>query len=342
VAVDIFVLHCFLVDSLFGLLDPYEMIDKLTVVTMISNPVRYRSRYELYRKFALQMEQAGARLITAEVAFGERPFEITERDNLMHLQLRTVEELWHKENVLNLAIQYALQVNPDTKYIAWVDADVLPMRPVKEWLEETVHALQHYQIVQMFDSAFDLDYKNTVIGQPQISFLSQYVRSGYKMPTKGGFWKDYYSNAHGHPGYAWAANVEALSQIGGLIDFAILGAGDRHMALGVVGAMAQSFETKDVSYVKKLLEWQERCTRWIKKDVGYVPGSIYHYWHGPKGARGYVSRWKILVDNKYNPDTDIKPDAQGLFQLETWDDRQQLLRDQIRSYFRQRNEDDLR
>lgn len=316
-------------------------MQKLYVVTMISNPVRYKSRYELYRKFAEVMKQADANLITIEIAFGERPFEITEVNNPMHIQLRTIEELWHKENALNIAINYLAQLDPSAKYIAWVDADVLPMRPCREWLEETVHQLQHYQFVQMFETAFDLDPKNMVIGQPQISFMSQYVKSGFKDPNKGGFWNDYYTNAHGHPGYAWAANIDALSMVGGLIDFAILGAADRHMALGLIGCMEQSFETKGRDYTRKLLEWQNKCTRWIKKDVGYVSGSIYHFWHGSKKDRGYVSRWKILVDNQFNPETDIKPDYQGLLQLETWDIRQMMLRDQIRAYFRQRNEDDI-
>lgn len=285
------------------------------------------------------MEQAKVKLVTVEVAFGARPFEVTTATDPMHVQLRTIEELWHKENALNIGINYIMQLDPNAKYIAWVDADVIPTRPVDEWIEETAHALQHYQVVQMFKTAYDLDHKHNVIGAPQISFMSQYVNSGYKLPSKGGFWKDYYSNAHGHPGYAWAANVDALSSLGGLIDYAILGAGDRHMALGLIGCMNQSFETKDVGYVKKLLEWQQRANRWVKRDVGYVDGSIYHYFHGHKQDRGYVSRWKILVDNKFNPDYDIKPDVQGLLQLETFDDRQIMLRDQIRSYFRQRNED---
>jgi hypothetical protein len=308
---------------------------------MISNPIRYKSRYELYSKFAKQMKQAGANLITVEVAFGDRPFAVTERDNKDHVQLRTIEELWHKENAINIGINYLLQIHPNAKHVAWIDADVLPMRPVDEWLEETVHQLQHYQVVQMFETAFDLDPNQNVIGKPQISFMSHYVKSGYKLPNRGGFWQDYYSNAHGHPGYAWAANVDALSLIGNLIDFAILGAADRHMALGLVGCMDQSFETKNCGYVSHLLEWQERCNRWIKKDVGFVSGSLYHYWHGSKKDRGYVSRWKILVDNQYNPDKDIKPDAQGLFQLETWSERQIKLRDQIRSYMRSRNEDSI-
>jgi len=317
------------------------IFDDIYVVTMISNPVRYRSRYEIYRKWITAMTEAGVRVVTAEVAFGDRPFEVTERDNPMHLQYRTIDELWHKENVLNLAINYVMQIDPCAKYIAWIDADVLPMRPIKEWIQETVHQLQHNHFVQMFEAAYDLDPKQNVIGQPQRSFFSQYVKSGYKKPNRGGFWNDYYTNAHGHPGFCFAATVEGLRAVGGLIDFAILGAADRHMCLGLIGCMDQSFESKNDTYIKKLLQWQERCERWIKRDVGYVSGSIYHYWHGKKGARGYTSRWKILVDNKYNPDTDIKPDHQGILQLETWDDRQIMLRDQIRSYFKSRSEDSI-
>jgi hypothetical protein len=316
-------------------------VDKLYVVTMISNPVRYKSRYALYRKFAEMMKQADVKLVTAEIAFGDRPFEITERDNIMHLQLRTIEELWHKENAINLAIQYVKQIDPDAQYIAWIDADVMPMRPVREWIEETYHQLQHYQVVQMFETAFDLDYEHRVIGEPQVSFMSRYIKSGCVPPTRGGFWTDYYEKIHGHPGFSWAASIEALNALGGLIDFAILGAGDRHMALGLIGCMNQSLEMKGKTYEKKLMQWQERAERWLKRDVGYVPGSIYHYWHGSKKDRGYTSRWKILVDNDFNPDTDIKPDAQGLLQLETWSMRQIRLRDQIRAYFRQRNEDQI-
>lgn len=314
---------------------------KLYVITMISNPVRYRSRYELYRKFEESMKQAGANLITIELAFGTRPFVITERDNLNHIQLRTIDELWHKENALNIAINYVAQLDPEAKYIAWVDADVLPMRPVREWLEETVQELQHYQFVQMFETAIDLDPNHAMIGTPAVSFMAQYVKSGYQLPTRGGFWEDYYDKAVGHPGYAWAANIDALTAVGNLIDFSILGAGDRHMALGLIGCMDQSFGTRGEAYIRKLMEWQSRAERWIKRDVGFVRGSIFHFWHGAKQNRQYVSRWKILTENKYNPETDIKTDHQGLYQLETWTDRQIMLRDQIRTYFRQRNEDSV-
>lgn len=312
------------------------------VVTMISNSARFKSRYLLYNKFAEMMKDSGATLITIELAIGDRPFAITERDNIHHIQLRTIDELWHKENALNIAIAYVAQLDPSAKYIAWIDADVLPMRPVREWIEETIHQLQIYQFVQMFETAIDLGPDHQIIGEPQIGFMARYIQGGCKPPNHNGFWKDYYSKGSGHPGYAHAANISALSAVGGLIDYSILGASDRMQCLGLVGAMEQAFDTRSKAYVQKLLEWQKRCDRWIKKDVGYVSGSIFHFWHGSKKDRGYQSRWKILDSNDYDPSTDIKYDHQGLLQLETHDERQIRLRDQIRAYFRQRNEDDIR
>ncbi len=323
-------------------------LQDLVVITVISNPVRYWTRYELYKKFARSMKEAGATLITVEMAFGERPFEITERDNPLHVQLRSEDELWHKEVMANIGFYYAAQLFPDFRYGALIDADVQPMTgSARPWLEETVQQLQHYHVVQMFETAYDLDPDHTVIGQAQHSFMSTYIKRGYKLPERGGFWGDaYYSKEWGHPGYAWAYTRQALdnmsSPLGGpLIDFAVLGAGDRHMCLGLVGCMDQTFEHLNPEYRKALMQWQIRTERWIKRDVGFVKGSIYHFWHGKKKDRGYADRWKILRDNNFDPMTDLTRDAQGLYRLETWDPRQIMLRDQIRSYFRSRNEDSI-
>ena len=65
--------------------------DRLHVVTMLENPLRWRSRYWNYWMFERECEAAGAILYTAEVAFGERHFEVTQAGNPRHLQLRTIE-----------------------------------------------------------------------------------------------------------------------------------------------------------------------------------------------------------------------------------------------------------
>lgn len=114
------------------------------------------------------------------------------------------------------------------------------------------------------------------------------------------------------------------------------------MAHGLVGSLETArSEYAYGPYMTKLLEWQERAQRWVKRDVGYVSGTVYHDFHGRKALRQYGTRGKILNDCKYNPEIDIKYDAYGMIQLETWEPRQITLRDKIRGYFRARNEDSI-
>lgn len=320
-------------------LNTENALDKFHVVTMISNPARYLSRYRIYRQWIEAMQTTGVNVVTVEVAFGDRPFEITERDNINHVQLRTHDELWHKENALNIGIQHICQIWPDAKYFAWIDADVFPMRTQKDWLLETVQQLQHYEVVQMFEHSVDLDPQYNVMAKPHQGFMASYIKSGFQLPDDRGNWGYY---GHGHPGFAWAASRSALDRLGGLIDFAILGAADRHMAMGLIGQIEASCPAQlHPEYKKELIEWQTRAKRHVRYDVGYVPGGIYHYFHGKKKDRKYADRWRILVDCQYDPNTDLKKDTQGLYQVEDSDDRQIRLRDLLRAYFRSRNEDSI-
>jgi hypothetical protein len=95
------------------------------------------------------------------------------------------------------------------------------------------------------------------------------------------------------------------------------------------------------NYTNYILNYQERCEHWIKRDVGYVPITVGHWWHGKYKDRKYGSRGKILVECKYNPFIDVKYDAHGVLQLETVSARQIRLRDQCRAYFKERNEDSI-
>jgi hypothetical protein len=147
--------------------------------------------------------------------------------------------------------------------------------------------------------------------------------------------------AFGRPGLAWAANIESgLDRVGGLIDFCIHGSGDWYMAYALVGMLrVLRDEAPSDAYVRKLFRWQQLAERWIKRDIGLVRGTIIHDFHGAKKLRLYDSRDEILVNNHFDPDRDLKYDAQGLLQLETWEPRQIALRDQLRAYNRFRNDD---
>lgn len=329
-------------------------LSKFYVITVLSNPIRYRRRYELYWRFAEMCKQAGVNLITVEQAFGNRQFMVTEPNNPYHLQLRSMEELWHKENMVNLGVKHACSIATDgVREVAWVDADCRSTRSPRDWFEETWHQLQHYEFVQMWENMIDLDVNFNPVGPSQPSFMANYIKYGTPNPEefrkmqKGGTNDGYpfgdstkRSMIFGRPGLAWAANLDAFNKVGGLIDFAILGAGDWYMAHGLVGSLEKArSEYAEGPYMSKMLNWQAKAERWIKRDVGYVPGTVYHDWHGQKANRYYGTRGKILSQCQYNPDTDIKYDAFGMIQLETWDERQMNLRDKLRAYNRARSDD---
>lgn len=328
-------------------------LSQFWVIVVISNPARYKRRYKLYFDFIQMCHCAGVKVVTVELALGMREFKVTDPKNPMHLQLRSVEELWLKENMINLGVKHACAIAPGmgekVREVAWIDADCRPAMLPRHWFEETWHQLQVYEMVQMWEYMIDLDYHYNPIGEKMPSFMGNYVKYGtpnpelfHKIESKHKECYPHKSALFGRPGLAWAANIDAFNRVGGLIDFAILGAGDYYQAHGLIGTLESArSEYAYGPYMRKMLEWQERASRWIKKDVGFVPGTVYHDFHGRKVNRQYGTRGKILKECKFNPDTDIKYDCYGLLQLETWEPRQIVLRDRIRAYFRARNEDDI-
>lgn len=325
---------------------PKADLSHFYVVAVVSNPIRYRRRYELYWAFKEMCEAAGVKLITVEQAFGHRPYMVTEFNNPYHVQCRSFEELWLKENMINLGFHRALQLDPLAREVAWIDADCRPAMPYIQWFEETWHQLQHYEFVQMWEWIVDLDNDYNPIGKPGPSFMANYIKYGSPYPT--GFLDGNRHNPYhqpvswGSPGLAWAANIDALDKIGGLPQNAILGAGDWYLAHMLISELDIPGMSKYSSgYRNGFARQQELCNRWIKQDVGYVPGMVYHDWHGKKVNRKYNTRERILIENQYDPNTDIKVGSSGLLQLETWEPRQIKLRDQIRRYFRERNEDSI-
>lgn len=298
------------------------MNNKLYVIVPYFNSCRYKSRKHLYENFKKYVINSGAELVTIEVAFGNRPFETSDDGKI---RLRSCCELWHKERAINLAIN---RLPEDWQYCAWIDGDIEFARP--DWVYETVQLLQHYKIIQMFSESVNLGPDYTIISNKRPSFLYSYTNGD---PVKGNYGK------LSHPGFAWAATRQAINQVGGLFDMAILGSGDLHMARALIGEVKEGvYFNLSKGYMESLNIWQERCERLIRRNIGYMPGLIIHYWHGKRIDRKYNDRWKILTDHNYDPEFDIKLDAQGLYQFSG---NKPKLEYDIRSYFQGRNEDSI-
>lgn len=299
----------------------------LYVITPIFNSWRYKSRTRLYREFEAYLAQfPNVKLITVEAAFATRPYEVTSKDDPLDIQLRTNTELWHKEQMINIGIS---RLPANWTSVAWIDADLRFARD--DWATETLLRLHHYDVVQMFSEVINLGPNNEACGKPIESFMSAYENDRLKIDGK------YYMASH--PGFAWAATRKAINATGGLLNIAILGSGDRHMAFGLIGKIEKGIPSGvSAGYKEQLLMWQDRAEKGIRRNVGFVPGLITHYWHGNKKNRRYNERWKILVENDYDPEFDIKPDWQDLFQFSG---NKPKLEYQIRNYFKTRNEDSI-
>ena len=293
---------------------------KLYVIAVVSNPAQFERRYQLFNDFCERMKkEEQVELITVELQQSSRPFVTKSK-----IKLRTEHELWFKENLINIAVRH---LPPDWEYMAWIDSDLEFQN--KNWARETIEQLQTYKVVQLFTHCIDLGIKQETL-QVHTGMMYAYCNGEiYNPPSKYG---NYF-----HVGYCWAMTKEAYNNIGGLLEFPILGSADNHMALALIGIVDQSLN-KNLHENYKLLchIFQDRCKRYIKKNVGYVHGTILHHFHGNKVDRKYQSRWNILVDNKFDPLVDIIKDCNGLWQL---DNQKIKLRDDIIRYFRERNED---
>lgn len=328
---------------------PGNIDDPLYVVAVISNPARFHTRIRLFKEFQARMAATpGVKLLTVELAYGDNQFHVTEPGRADQIQLRALDELWAKENMINVGIS---RLPADWKYVAWIDGDVEFNNA--HWVQETIHQLQTHHVVQMFQNALDLGPRGEVI-QLHTGFGFQF-NQGVPMP-----WKvnkdspmlsaaDPYGygivqnagrvqGAYWHSGYAWAANREAIDMMGGLADWAVIGSGDHHMAMAFVGEAHRSVPAHaPLAYRDTVMAFQEHAKQ-MRGDLGFVEGTILHHWHGKKKSRRYLERWDIITKNNFNPNTDIKKDWQGMFQL-----RPELvnLRNDLRTYFRQRDEDSI-
>lgn len=241
-----------------------------------------------------------------------------------HLCIDTQHRIWMKENLINIAVQH---LPSGWKYMAWIDADIAFVN--SSWVKDTLQALEQYDVVQMFHTCVNMGPNEEALKIDK-GFGYMYLRSGkpYTKTYKYGFW---------HPGFAWACSRPAYQAMYGLIDWGILGSGDHHMALALIGLVDSSHPGNiHGGYVKLLREYQQRV-RGLR--LGYVDGTIMHYWHGRIEDRKYRERWDILTKNKYDPTVDIHKTVNGVVQLTKEGER---LLGEISEYFIGRREDNTK
>ncbi len=116
-------------------------------------------------------------------------------------------------------------------------------------------------------------------------------------------------------GYAWCWTRRFLDDVGGLFELGAMGSGDYHMALSLVGAGDTSLPINAGAYADYVLRWGARAVAHSSKKIGFTWGTIEHFFHGRKSSRGYETRWKMFVDNGFDPNSDLKRNSYGVLEF---------------------------
>lgn len=288
----------------------------LYVILPYFNFCAFKRRRELFINFVNEISKNYKLKIVIVELLG--PASLPKLKTWKHLKFNSEDKLWVKENLINKGIE---SLPKSWENVAWIDADIQFLN--KRWVEDTIHELQKSDLVQMWHSAVNLGPCGETL---KVDKSFGFMAAGGGAPSK------IYDNWH--PGYAWACNRRFYNRIGALIDWAILGSADRHMAMAMIGKAELSGPgNMHPHYLDMLEEFQNRVKG---MHLGWITGTIIHQWHGSFVNRRYKERWEILTKNRYDPFLDIGTTNEGIIELTT---RGKRLEPYINEYFTGRQED---
>ena len=307
---------------------PYD----LWAITSYFNPMGYQRRLRNYRIF---QESLKVPLLTVELAF-HNEFELKETDATQLIQLRSEHVMWQKERLLNLALE---QLPPECTKVAWLDCDIV--FDSENWPQAASEALDRHPIIQPFEHSYDLKRSES---EETYSRENSYLNGAAlaKFQAEGKLAENFLQSpilkkAGISPGYAWAARRDLL-QRHTLYDSFIIGGGDAAFIAGVFGRNEDLIEIKKMNsqQAAHYLAWEELFHKEVAADLGYIPGNIYHLWHGELVNRNYEGRYHGLAQFDFDPFQDIALAANGCWQ---WNSAKPELHQYLKDYFAARWED---
>ena len=310
-------------------------------ITTFFNPARYKNKIKNYKRFREHTKMQGLNLLTVELAFGDRPFELNKNDADILIQLRTNSILWQKERMLNIGLKN-LPDNCDK--FAWLDADIRFCND--NWIKDTCRILESYVIVQPFESVIRLPRGIYYMNPKKISFSLDIEKEGYKSYGMAYRISQLGKRAlknmslYGLSGLAWAARRDVFEK-NGLFDKSIFPFSDLFMAHSFYNtddfsADVEYFINNDL--VKAcFLDWAGKIRKIVKDSVYFTEGSLLHFWHGYLKNKNYPECKRILNKYNFNPDKDIKIDSNGCW---VWGSEKPKLHKELERYFFLRNEEE--
>lgn len=293
---------------------PQDLPGSLWGVTAFFNPMRFIAKLDNYMKFRAANKKQGLKLLTVELAFGNRPFQLTGKDADMLIQIKSDAILWHKEALLNIGIN---QLPQDCDKVVWLDADVIFTDD--QWIAKTAEMLQRYKVLQLFK---------------KVSFLNKKGKTDW---NARGEICEYFTDEvclRVNPGLAWGARREIIQKCK-IYDAMVMGGGDTMFMHGLFDDLHNVLNFCGNSLLPHYKEWARQLSDETKGSFYYLDIRILHLYHGRAANRRYNLRDSWYRKYLFDPYEDIKREENGC-----WNFKNLEMKKLVKKYFRMRNEDD--
>jgi hypothetical protein len=203
--------------------------------------------------------------------------------------------------------------------IACLDADIL--FDDFAWYDNLSEMLETNSVVQCFEHAIWLDITYTR--------MEKHARSCLKISAGKRFYAD--TTVNHHPGFGWAF-TRKWYKMSGFYDLAILGSGDTLFAYGLMG-YPTLFDSESRLYESSYNNWKKTL---IPCNYGFLPGKIYHLYHGPIAKRQYISRYEYFKEYNQIEKCISGRNEYGIYELIT-----PKLNSDMLTFFRTRDDDGI-
>lgn len=294
---------------------PVSTADDLAVIACHFNWPGFIRPVQNLHRFLRQMKRDGVEVYGVEVQLPDRKLQTKHLPNWKQIQANEDNILFQKEAALNIA---AAMVPEHFTKIAWIDADVWFEDP--QWVGKTSALLDKVKICQPWGQAWWTDRDgSTALGKPAAALLG-------------------IDKGSGHPGFAWAAQRSFFTEAGGLYSLSPVGSGDSILSTVLFN---QNSSNDGVIYGVGINHityhtWASMVQQWLEgSKVAYLPGAIWHEWHGERKNRQYIDRRVIL--REFDTQLHLRLNKHGL--IEWTQAAPEHMREFVRNYFISRQED---
>ena len=302
-------------------------------ITSYFNNAHTKERLNNYRIFK---ENLTLPLITVEWA-SDGIFELNQNDADILIQIKEGDLMWQKERLLNIAID---KLPRSAQFVAWLDCDIIFNDP--KWHLKAKELLRRFDFIQLFDkvnylpkmplSMFPIVNSKIIKYEHEVNSTTKIIETGGSLFNgQGNVWGELKLNLSGNPGMAFASKVSTIKKHY-FYDKNIVGAGDLILISSLFNKTDELFQNRELSSAHKsdIEKWTSKIFQ-EKYKATFLPGQIYHLWHGHLKNRNYASRWKILSAHKYDP---LKVLSINSSHTWSWNEASEMLTNEVEQYMK--------